>query len=377
MKAETQAGESVFGADASAASVAPAGTPLRILAAADVWEGSDAYAYVRAFRRLGHSVRTVPADGFMASEWRQPALRIVRRLLDPVLVREYGRALEDEARGFAPHLFFVFKGRHVRAATIRAIQRTGAVAINVYPDVSVVAHGRHIPRAMPAYDWVFQTKTFGLVDLERLLGVRHASFLPPSYDPEVHRPIDLDDENRRTYSCDVSFIGTSSPKKRVLLEAVCRALPSITLRIWGRLWDDAPAVLQPHVQGRGVLGLEFAKAMVASRINLAILSEARRGSSAGDQITARTFHIPATGAFMLHERTRELLQYFHDGRECASFATPAELVQKIEHFLAHDAERRAIAAAGRRRCLDAGYAVDYRAAAVIRQATGLRKAPVA
>ncbi len=345
--------------------------PLRILAVADLWQGSNAYAFVRAFRRMGHSVRTAAPENFFPL-WQRKALRLVRRLLEPALVREYTSALISEAKDLRPHLFFVFKGRYVSAEAVRAIGDLGAVTINFYPDVSFLAHGKYIPEALPVYDWVFTTKSFGVADMQRIVGARSVSFLPHGYDPETHAPVELDDEDRAKYECDVSFIGTWSPKKQKLLEHVRREMPSLRLRVWGAQWEQARPILGSSIEGRGVLGREYAKAIIASNINLAILSEARRGASSGDLITSRTFQIPATGAFMLHERTDELLKYFREGVECGCFGSDEEMVGKIAHYLDDDQERRTIAAAGLSRSIESGYAVDHRAARILEKAVEIR-----
>lgn len=350
---------------------------LRILAVADLWQGSDAYAYVRAFRRMGHSVTSLSPESFVPSAWRRSGLKALRRLLEPLLVREFAEALISEARSLRPDLFFVYKGRYVIPEAVREIRSLGALAVNVYPDVSFMAHGKYLPRALPLYDWVFQTKTFGVEDLARVLGVRHASFIPHCFDPEVHYPVALSARDHATYDCDVSFIGTWSPKKQQILEEVESALPGARMRIWGSQWEKSRSTLGHRIEGRHVLGLEFAKALVASRVNIAILSEARKGASSGDRITSRTFHIPATGAFMLHERTEELARYFAEGEECGCFGTAAELVEKTVYYLERDEERRRVAEAGRRRCFESGYSVDDRAAAVVAKALELRRRQVA
>jgi spore maturation protein CgeB len=353
---------------------APPADRLRILAVAEVWEGSNAYAFVRAFRRMGHTVAVVPSENFVPTAWRRKSLRALRRLLEPVFVREFGEALVAEARHLRPDLFFVFKGRYVTPEAIGAVKALGAVAINFYPDVSFLAHGKHIPRALPAYDWVFTTKTFGLADMEQRLGVRSASFLPHGFDPELHHPIELGAEDLETYACDVSFVGTWSPKKQRMLEHLCASLPSLRVRVWGSQWGPARASLGARVEGRHAVGREYVKALVGSKINLAILSEARAGASSGDRITSRTFHIPATGAFMLHERNDEFLEYFREGVECACFGDPDELVAQVERYLSDDAGRRAVAEAGRRRAVESGYAVDDRARSVLDRFEALRRA---
>ena len=268
----------------------------------------------------------------------------------------------------------MFKGRYVTVEAIEAIRKTGAVAINFYPDVSFMAHGKHIPKALPRYDWVFTTKSFGLSDMERVLAARHASLLPPSYDPETHVPVALDEDDKGRYECDASFIGTWSPKKQQYLEHVQRELPEVRLRVWGSQWENARRSLGSCIEGRHVLGIEYAKALIGSKINLAILSEVRTGASTGDQITARTFQIPATGAFMLHERTDEFAHYFREGIECACFQTADDLVAQIAYFVEHGEQRREIALAGYRRCLESDYAVDDRAGIVLNKLAEIRAA---
>jgi spore maturation protein CgeB len=74
--------------------------------------------------------------------------------------------------------------------------------------------------------------------------------------------------------------------------------------------------------------------------------------------TARTFEIPASGSFLLAERTPEHEQYFEEGREAEFFSTEAELVEKLRKYLSDSAARARIAAAGRLRCTRSGYSYE-------------------
>jgi hypothetical protein len=345
---------------------------LRILAVAETWHGANSNSFVRAFQRAGHSVEVVAEEWFVAAGWRSTPMRAVRRLLGRAIVREFNDSLVRKAKALQPHLLFVFKGFMVTPEALRAARDQGAVAINVWPDVSFTVHGPNVPRALPLYDWVFTTKTFGLRDMERALGIRSASFLPHAFDPECHRPMALDDRDRARFACDACFIGTWSPKKQELLASVRARLPAVRLKVWGDQWERAVDALGSSLAQQPVFGAEYAKAISASRINLGILSEVREGASSGDLITSRTFHIPGTGGFMLHERTDEVRHYFDEGRECAMFGDADELVAKIAYYLAHEDERRRVSEAGHRRCLASGYSYDDRAATVIAKTRELR-----
>ncbi|CCJ07828.1 Uncharacterized protein BN69_2377 [Methylocystis sp. SC2] len=334
---------------------------LRILFEGALWSGSDSYAYVRALRRAGHSVTAIEAANFLPTGWRSKWLRGLRRILEPWLIAEYERALIDMARHLSPQLFIGFKANYVTPAAMHVIKDTGAVAINVYPDVSFMAQGPRLPKTLPLYDWVFTTKTFGLKDLESTLGVRNASFFPPAYDPEVHAPCELDAADRAHYQADVSFIGSWSPKKEMVMAALAQAMPDARIRIWGNTWDRASSEsLRSAIEGRVVTGLEYAKCVRASRINLGLLSEQVQGASSGDLITHRTFAMPACGGFMLHERTAEITQYFEEGIDCALFSDNEDLVAKARYYLDHESERAFVAEAGRARALRSGYSVDAR-----------------
>jgi hypothetical protein len=346
--------------------------PLRILLVSDLWQGSDSYAMARAFRRAGHSVTIVSDSTYYGREWRSRVLRAARRLLRPFIVRDFNDALIKNAQGLQPHLLFVCKGQLVEPRAILAAKKAGAIAALWWPDVSFFAHGPSIPRAVPHYDWVFTTKTFGLADLEARFGVSRASFMPHAFHPEVHRKFRCDASDQERYGCDVSFIGTWSPKKQALLEALVAARPDVKLKIWGMQWEKAGATLAPWIEQREVLGAEYAKAIRLSKINLGILSEMRKGASSGDLITARTFHIPACGGFMLHERTREVRDYFEEGLDCAMFEGADEMVAKVGYYLDQPDEREAMTEAGHIRCLQSGNSVDDRVRAVLAKVAELR-----
>ncbi len=343
--------------------------PLRILASVDPWWGSCGNAFARGFHRMGHEVHVVPSERFVPPGWASLPLRALRRLLRPRLVAEYGRALEAVAAATRPDLFFVYKGTWVPPEAVRSLRAGGAVAVNVYPDVSFTAHGPYIPRALPLYDWVFTTKSFGLEDMRRALDVRSASLLPHFYDPEIHRPPAA---VAAEYACDVAFVGTWSPKKEEFLVALAAALPGAHLRIWGDQWGGARPRLGNAIQGRSVTGREYALALAGARIALCILSEARRGASSGDLVTSRTFEIPACGAFLLHERTAELARFFDEGTECAAFADAAEAAALVKRYLADEPARRAVARAGRLRAERSGYSVDDRARELLDRVAVLR-----
>lgn len=349
-----------------------ADTSLRILAVSALWQGANDYAFLRAFRRMGHSVRAVSEREYLPS-WQNRLLRLVRRILNDRIVEDYNRALLRETRMLQPDLLFVFKGALVKAKTLRTIREMGTICIQYYPDTGFSAHSPHISDAISQYDWFFSTKRVHVGELSASHCYERVSFLPHGFDPETHYPVKVNQRDITEYACDVSFIGNTSIKKRKTMEALLKRVGDLNVAIWGSTtWGHEGGVLARAYRGSPVYGLEYAKAIQLSKINLGLLFEGNSDGASPDTVTARTFEIPGSGGFMLHERNDEVEQYFDDGTECALFSGHDEMIDKIHYYLAHDDKRRAIAAAGRQRCLDSGYSTDDRAKTIIAKYHELR-----
>jgi spore maturation protein CgeB len=63
------------------------------------------------------------------------------------------------------------------------------------------------------------------------------------------------------------------------------------------------------------------------------------------------FDVPATGAFLLTDYSPELEQHYRLGEEIVAYRDVDELRDKARYYLAHDAERTAIARRGYERAL--------------------------
>lgn len=316
----------------------------RAIVICDQWLGSDGYAGMKALRRAGWNVLVEPEWEFVPVRWRSQPMRVVGRVLRGAAVREFNSDLVRLVRRFGPALLLVFKGRFVHPRAIRQVRAMGVTTYCFYPDVSFRAHGPLIPRALPEYDWIFTTKSFGLADMRDQLGVTRASLIQFAYDPDLHRPIELAAADRSRFECDVSYIGTWSLKKERLLAELIRRRPAIGLKIWGEQWWRATtAQIRDHVVGHEVIGDDYVRAVCGSAINLSIMSEAREGASMGDQVASRTFSVPACGGFAIHERTDEVRRLFREDEEIVCYSGIDELVERVDQFLSSPERRRQIA----------------------------------
>ena len=66
----------------------------------------------------------------------------------------------------------------------------------------------------------------------------------------MHRKFRCDTSDHERYGCEVSFIGTWSPKKEALLEALVTTRPNVRLKVWGMQWEKAGAKLARWVQSQ-------------------------------------------------------------------------------------------------------------------------------
>jgi spore maturation protein CgeB len=332
---------------------------IRILFLGENWYGSCARACCYALRRLGCDVTDIDVQTIIP-QWRQRSNRGIVRLLRPRIIREYNQLILDSASQLRPDILLAFKGTLVESRTLDSLRQSQVALYNYYPDTSPTAHDHLLTESIRNYDCVFYTKKFWTLNPPKILTDLPITFLPHGYDPDVHKPLPLDDQDLAHYGHDLTVVASHTPYKEMLLSQLLGRRPNLDLHIYGSRWETSRSPeLQPHIPGFPIYGSQYAKAIRAARICLGIMSGKVDGVNQGDETTTRSFEIPACGGFMLHERTPELLELYDEDREVACFSSVEELASKIAYYLAHPEERYAIARAGHARCVPA-YSYDSR-----------------
>ncbi len=130
-----------------------------------------------------------------------------------------------------------------------------------------------------------------------------------------------------------------------LLERVAARFP---LAVWGYGAERLPAESALRRAYRGqAWGIDMYRVLARSRIVVN-----RHGPVAeGYANNMRLFEATGTGAMLVTEVAPNLAEYFEPGREVVTYDGPDDLMDKLSHYLEHDDERRAIAAAGQARTL--------------------------
>lgn len=333
--------------------------PLHIALVGSFRPGSLERSIQRGFESLGHRVSAVPY-----AEWT-PALSVERLrgagLVNRALATVSRPALElrlvFSLRELAPDLVLILKCDDLHRATYRALRatlpRTPLVAFHPddpYNRPRGLLPGPANPRADVQIREVdtFFVWSHPLVAKAQATGARRAAYLPFACDPELHpRVTDLSAAEREALGSPICFIGNWDPEREAWLTPLAEA--ELGLAVWGaeywRTRCKSPALRRAY-RGRPLTGREQAAAAAASDILVNVLRRQNKGAC-----NMRTFEIPCTGGFMLHERSPDAAAFFPPDLACGDFASPEDLVTACRRWLADPERRREVAAEGHRRAL--------------------------
>lgn len=135
----------------------------------------------------------------------------------------------------------------------------------------------------------------------------------------------------------VSFVGSAyGNRPRWIAELRERG---IEVACFGHGWPNGPVstVDVPRIIRESVISLNFGDSGI---IMDGLIPRRSR------QIKARIFEVPGTGGLLLTENADHLSSFYIPGKEIVVFDAIDDLIAKIQHFLAHPAERDRIARAG-------------------------------
>ena len=332
---------------------------MRILYTGRLSAWTTTEARMRALQELGHAVVQLDSLPFLL---RGPRLLagVQRRLLVGPNIIAYNRALLAAATKARADLVWIDSGLFVQPRTLREIRAaTGALLVHYHSDN--IDYERRWYRlylaGAPLYD-LHVTTNEGNIPYLCQIGAPKVVRGEFGFDPGLHRPVELSDDDRERFGSDLTFIGHWEPTTEAYLLALREA--GFSLRVWGGEWYQAR---DPQLQTTKVIyGEDYVKALAAAKICLCFLSKWNRNQSAG-----RTFEIPAIGRFLLAERTADHLGYYAEGWEADFFAGRDALLAKVRFYLDHAERREAIAAAGHQRCLTSGYTHRDRVRQILEQ----------
>ena len=296
----------------------------------------------RAVRQRGHELivfndRDHMIPGRLRRRWG---------LLQSVSVAAINMSLVRLAERMQPELIVVTGGHRITRRALDPLVRMGAQVVLWTTDPPRA--GDVMRETAGHYHAVFCQGTEYVEGL-RESGVAGAHWLPMACDPEVHRPVDLSEEERRRFGSDVVFVGSYYPHRAELLRGVVRS----GLSVWGPGWEALAAddPLRACIRGPGTGPEIWARIYSAAKIVLSIHYRSGDDRFPVYQASPRVFEAMACGAFVLTDRQKDVLELFAGGEHLAIFSDGSDLERRVRFYLDHAAERHRVATAGRREVL--------------------------
>lgn len=147
---------------------------------------------------------------------------------------------------------------------------------------------------------------------------------------------------------DVVFVGALARAQHSRNELLERAAARIPIEFWGYNADAWPADAAIRRGYRGeAWGLDMYRVLTKSRIALN-----RHIDVAEDYANnMRLYEATGVGTLLITDAKSNLADLFEPGEEVVTYASEDELVERIRHYLDHEAERTRIARAGQERTL--------------------------
>lgn len=271
-----------------------------------------------------------------------------RKALHVLGRRAAGAWVRARVKAFRPDRLILAKAIGVPVDALRELC-AAIPSIMWYRDLRVPPDPAILERAA-CVDTTFLTAG-GHAPLFEAAGARRALFLPDGVDPSVDRPAAPLPE----YACDVAFIGTAGDEHRV--EFLRRIARRFRVRTWGRGWELSTA--EVGWMGRPAYGDDIGRICASARIVLGL----DRGFQAREKVwgytSNRLWRIIAAGGFYLGPSAPGLREVVRDGEHCALYDDEEHALALIERYVADDAARESIRAAGRAFVL-AHHTIDHR-----------------
>ena len=324
--------------------------------------------YSRNFRAHGHEAREIQVNnGWLQYAWaREKGMKIaspeeqagarqpvgLSRLLAPLkpvlrplarrvrpfrMPRWEAQILVAQVEDFAPDVILNQAMEYVRSPVLRALRKPGRLI------VGQIAAPLPEGEDYRVYDLIISS----LPNFVKKFAKRG---IPARYNRLAFEPSVLEAMGPQpARDIPLSFVGSLMPDhvgRLSWLETIARNAP---LQVWGngieRLAPSSPlhACYRGMAWGRGMYDV-----LRRSRITLNYHIDIAENYANN----MRLYEATGSGALLLTDTKVNLGDIFQPGREVATYTSAQDCLAQIRHYLDHEDERAAIAAAGQRRTLD-------------------------
>lgn len=352
---------------------------MKVLVAGDWHSDLHETEVCNSLKRLGHEVLEFKWFHYFKFDVSKPCSfgalvkRIQNKFVAGPLIEKINRDFLAQVLKQKPDVIFVYRGTHLKEATLRSIRRS-------LPDCKLIGYNnddpfspkqprylwRHFMACVPIYDLMLAYRHANLGDF-RSAGAKQVDLMRSWYVPDRSYPIELAEADKKLYECDVVFIGHYESDQRLeYLEAIVKK--GYSLRLFGpaKYWQkplEHSSVLKHLAPTRMVWGEDYNKALCGAKIALCFFSKLNR-----DTYTRRCFEIPATQTLMLSEYSDDLATLYEKGVEADFFSSQEEFLERIDFYINNNDVRARVAERGYSKVSSAGYDIDTRISNMLKTA---------
>jgi hypothetical protein len=324
---------------------------MKILFLGDLNQYGRSYYRFEVLRELGYDVDAisyVPIVEFGVIHKPNILQRIFWKLKIPFNDNGSNKALLECCNLTHYEVLWVEKGLLICPWVLKEIRKIRPnIKIMLFSEDDLcVSHGLSLwlILSFKLYDAVITTKLHNISELLERYQARKVFHIPDTYFKSYHAPQNLTEAEFSEYQSDVSAIGAYEENRAEYL--IYLAKKGIKVNVWGSGWGHLSDLMPEklHIKNKFLVGLEYSKAICASKININFLRKINR-----DQITSRSIEIPASGGFMLTESSSVHSKVFNMGIDADCFSSKDELLTKVIYYLENTEIRKKIAKSGRYR----------------------------
>lgn len=206
------------------------------------------------------------------------------------------------------------------------------------------------------YDFIF-TLEVNCVPLYRDLGCGQVHYLPLAFQPEMFRPKPVPNGMQR----DICFIGSAYWNRVAVFNQIAPFLANKRVLISGIWWERLQhyRLLAPQIQLNTWMPPDetatfYNGAKIVINMHRAFDDQSYNHNSrriSGISPNPRTFEISGCGAFQLTDIRADLVNFYTPDYDIVTYASPEEMLHKMNHYLIHEEERKIIAMRGLYRTL--------------------------
>jgi len=302
--------------------------------------------YNRIFRELGHETDVINIRKYYSLSFPNRVLNWVLKVPCYYGTKKLNSEVKKKVFSYKPDFVLFFKPNYISPQTIFTIKKQKVITFSLSGDPTFFLKNisQSFLKTVPFYDCFFTPNSLDVSELLKL-GAHKAVFLPPAVDTELMYPVSPGAKDKKRLGTDVIFIGTyvAGEKREKYLEKLCRK--GYNIKVYGNRWVRCLRCFclrkRKCLAYEARYGEDFSKIVNSSKIVINFLREHNKDSQ-----SSKIYEIPACRAFMLCERTNEVVDIFKEGKEAEFFSSFEELVEKIDYYLTHPKKRKQIAEAG-------------------------------